>query len=131
MAARTRRIRHDEETRRFYVYALLQDGVAQYIGKGSGRRILVQERKFNLAGVILRWFSSESASYKFERAAIKEHRPPLNKSPGGDGSRAKRRRRAVLKEWSRADVARFLMRFDLTPHLPQSSIDQIRLVAMG
>lgn len=80
MAARTRRPK-------FYVYLIGDMESPEYIGKGSGRRLNVQERKMG-PGCKLAMFWSENDAYSFEREKIAELSPAMNKHPGGNGSRA-------------------------------------------
>lgn len=69
-----------------YVYALTKDGQILYIGKGTSRRLAQQRRNFGLDGHELAWFKTEQDAYAFERIAISEYQPWLNRHPGGNGS---------------------------------------------
>lgn len=76
---------------RFYVYRLYSDpGFTLYIGKGSGRRLKNQMRRFGLQGEVIERFKSEAKAYRREAELIARHRPSLNKAKGGNGLRAKR-----------------------------------------
>lgn len=118
MAARTVKIRHDEEGR-FYVYKLMGDGgTVLYVGKGSGRRLQVQMSKRQCHGEIIARFKSERDAYAYEVLAIAELKPELNRHKGGNGCRAVRRverKPKWLKEMdaigTRAYGARLLLKF--------------------
>lgn len=72
----------------FYVYRILgEQGETVYIGKGTGRRLQQQKRRFQADGEVLRWCRTEDSAYRCERELIAHYNPPLNKSPGGNGSR--------------------------------------------
>lgn len=78
---------------RFYVYQLTtQEGACAYIGKGSGRRLHNQKRSFALDGAEVARFWNERDCYQFERECIAERQPELNRHPGGNGSRARKKR---------------------------------------
>lgn len=91
MAARTVKIRHDEETRA-YVYKIERDGQVIYIGKGTGRRFHNQKRRFggDDGSAIIERCKSETHAFKRERELIAEMGPQLNKCAGGNGGRKKR-----------------------------------------
>jgi hypothetical protein len=102
---------------RFFVYELLgPDGASAYIGKGSGRRLLTQQKVFGLTGHEIARFWREKDAYAFERFAIADRQPILNRHPGGNGSRATPIRHTKYK-WerdmerigTRAYAARFLI----------------------
>lgn len=141
MAARLN-LHHDEDTRkRFYVYALFNGVVCEYVGKGSGRRLDVQKRKFGLEGRIIKRIQNEKEAYSYERKMIAELKPTLNKHPGGNGSKAtpetKYRKdafdRLIDKIGTRAYAARILLRINLVnPSLvDQSKIEMFREAAYG
>jgi len=70
----------------FYLYRIHRDGETLYIGKGSGRRLAHQKRRFDADGEILvDGIQDEAEAYRRERALIAEFNPPLNKHPGGNG----------------------------------------------
>jgi hypothetical protein len=74
-------------TKPFYVYRILGEmGETVYIGKGCGRRLHNQKRRFMSDGEILEWCSTDKQAFKRERELIAEYNPPLNKSSGGNGS---------------------------------------------
>lgn len=120
---------------RFYVYELADDsGAVRYVGKGSGDRLKVQRRRYGLAGHEVARFRRESDAYGFERERIAECRPPLNKHPGGNGSRATpvrvRRQQFELdieRIGSRRYAARMLLRFGWAG----SKVEEIRRIAHG
>jgi hypothetical protein len=68
--------------------ALYDLGGTAYIGKGSGRRLEHQVRRFGLLGEIIARFKSERAAYAYERRQIEQQKPHLNQCAGGGGSRA-------------------------------------------
>lgn len=127
--------------KRFYVYLLKDRDVPAYIGKGSGRRLKVQERNFALKGEVLEWHDNEDACYRAERKWIKELKPYYNRHPGGNGSRAakaKRYRRTkeeieMERVGTRVYAARILLGVHRSaPHLIDASkLDDIRRVAYG
>lgn len=132
----------DETYMRFYVYQFVgNDGSIMYVGKGSGRRLKNQERRFGMAGQIVKRFASENAAYEFERALISRLSPSLNKLAGGGGSIA--HRAAKLPTWfrriqadiasvgSRVYVARELLKLDISGIVTVSQLDIIKRVAQG
>lgn len=128
MAARTVKIRHDEETRA-YVYRIERDGVVVYVGKGTGRRFHNQHRAMNGDGgsEIIEYCKNETAAFKRERALIQELKPTLNLCAGGNGGRRKRvytrRSKAEIlmdKIGTKAYVARALLNvYRVAPHMIQ------------
>jgi hypothetical protein len=137
MAARTRKILHDDETR-FYVYRIFDGHETVYIGKGSGRRLANQRRKFGLPGEIVASFAKESDAYAHEIKMISELMPTANKHPGGNGSRVYKRRPRrhaweieIDRVGSRRYSARMLLRSDLAGLVDPSKLDAIRQVANG
>lgn len=124
---------------RFYVYHLV-DGVGdiQYIGKGSGKRLVSQKSKHQLFGYVAERFNSERQAYKAEIEHIARHNPPLNKHPGGNGSKASRKierkpswQIEMERVGTRVYAARALLCFDLSHYLDASKIEAIRQVADG
>jgi hypothetical protein len=120
----------------FYVYELSNEDGIQYVGKGSGRRLKNQERRFGLSGRIVAEFAKEPDAYAFEVSRIAELNPPLNKCKGGNGSRAiqKRHRKTAWEMTferigSRRYAALLLLHFSRL--LDPSKVDQIRRVAHG
>lgn len=61
-------------------------GETVYIGKGCGRRLHNQKRRFMSDGEILEYCRTDKQAFRRERALIAQYNPPLNKSPGGNGS---------------------------------------------
>lgn len=124
---------------RFYVY-LLEDGdVPAYVGKGSGGRLAVQERRFALPGRVLERFDSEKAAYAAERKWIARLKPYHNRCAGGNGSRAMRLPNtprwvsAIERMGTRVYAARILLACDRASLgiVDPSKIDAIRNVANG
>jgi hypothetical protein len=124
---------------RFYVYELASsDGVVQYVGKGSGKRLSAQIRNIGFQGSEVARFKSEKDAYAFEVARIAEAKPLLNKCAGGNGNTATPVKRPVKTAWereyervgSRVMAARLLMRF--ASHLVEpSNLDAIRQISHG
>jgi hypothetical protein len=74
-------------TEPFYVYRILGEmGETVYIGKGSGRRLYNQKRRFMSDGEVMERYSTDKRAFRRERELIAEFNPPLNKSPGGNGA---------------------------------------------
>ncbi len=70
----------------FYVYRILGErDETVYIGKGTGRRLSHQKRRFKADGEIIAEFVSEGAAYHHEKKLIALHNPPLNRCGGGGG----------------------------------------------
>jgi hypothetical protein len=67
----------------FYVYRILGEmGETVYIGKGTGRRLEAQKRRFMADGEIMRSFNKEDLAFRFEAKMIAKHKPPLNMVAG-------------------------------------------------
>lgn len=137
MAARLNKLHTDEiRARRFYVYELFSGDSIEYVGKGSGRRLETQMRRYGLCGRVVRHFASEAAAYRFEVKHIADAKPKLNRCAGGNGCRANVVRRVrdpiyALCEslGSRVVAARLALNF---PSLcDPSKLDEIRRVAYG
>lgn len=120
---------------RFYVYAIkYENGVVAYVGKGSGRRLNAQIKRFGLDGCVLKRFKREKDAYAYEVKMIAYHKPEFNRHKGGNGSRA-----TVAREWrmspeaSRKYAARVLMRFGdgLKKFVPDIDLEAISRVANG
>ncbi len=92
--------------KRWYVYALIRDGIiVQYIGKGSGRRHKVSARRHGGECKILAEFDSERSALKYEREMIAKHKPELNKTKGGEGrSRIRRKSDAAIEAKWRSEA---------------------------
>lgn len=83
---------------KFYTYAVTNDdGEIIYIGKGSGRRRLVSEKRGVCSHEVAR-FKREKDAYKHECELIAEYAPIQNKHPGGNGSRCQVERYRKTKE---------------------------------
>ena len=86
-----------------------------------------------MTGEIVKRFKSESAAYKYEKELIASLCPVLNKHPGGNGSKATRKRKTkfdvlIEKIGSRAYAARLLLSFG---GFDPSKLDALRRVAYG
>lgn len=126
----------------FYVYKLYNcPDVVLYVGKGSGRRLKEQMRRFRLMGEVVREFICERKAFQYERELIEAAKPELNKSPGGNGGwvRYKKpktpRKTAEEKEMDRVGTrvyaARMLLRFDLRGIIDRGTYQRIKEVALG
>jgi hypothetical protein len=121
----------------FYVYRIFDiTETTIYIGKGTGRRLERQMRRFGAQGEILKRFKFEDDAFEFERAEIRRRCPTHNKSTGGEGGRLDGRdktERLMDKIGPRRYVAQMLMRFGdgLLKYIDQSKLDAIRQVADG
>lgn len=125
----------------FYVYRIFDGFETVYIGKGSGRRLANQKRKFSLAGEILEECRSDDHAFEREVYWIKQLRPTANKLAGGYGGRVKpkplsrdekkffRELEEIERVGSRRYAARMLLRFDTRGHIDPSKLDAIRQVA--
>lgn len=70
----------------FYVYRILGEmGETVYIGKGTGRRLQTQKRRFMSDGEVIETYSTERQAYFAEKKLIAKHNPPLNRCGGGGG----------------------------------------------
>jgi len=136
MAARKKR------EKRFYVYRIADDqGAVLYVGKGSGNRAKVQSARYGGKAEIVKRFFREVEAFAFERAQIAMDAPLLNKCPGGNGGRVKKRFERREK-WevemdrvgSRVYVARYLLSLDRTvvnAACPAMQWDALEAVANG
>lgn len=109
-----------------YVYRIFDGAVTVYVGKGSGRRLRQQERRFGLPGEILERFDCDDKAFKRERELIASLRPTENVSLGGSGGRSRPKPVLPTPKWvremekmgTRKYVARFLLaraRYLLSP----------------
>lgn len=124
----------------FYVYELSSnDGLVKYIGKGSGRRLEVQKRKFNLNGVEVARFKRECDAYSYEVERISWVNPELNKCKGGNGNTVAKKAQPRLSAWekavnaigTRAYAARLWLAYAPAYLRDKSTVDKIRLAAYG
>ena len=70
-----------------YVYRILgEQGETVYVGKGFGRRLKEQKRRFMADGEVIKEFRSAQAAYEYERDMIAKFNPPLNRTAGGGGA---------------------------------------------
>ncbi len=127
--------------RPFYVYRIFGEaGETIYVGKGIGRRLANQKRRFGLAGEIVKTFRTERAAYNFEATLIAKLKPSANKVAGGGGAITQRRLRVPrwfnkqLREieaiGSRRWVARELLKRDLRGFVTPEIIDKLRMVSV-
>lgn len=87
------------KTKPFYVYRILgEQGETVYIGKGTGRRLADQKRRFMADGEIIAEFTSERAAFGHEKRLIAKENPPLNRCGGGGGGIFGRSNPAIYKE---------------------------------
>lgn len=127
-----------------YVYRIFDVCETVYVGKGSGRRLDAQKRRFNLDGEVIERDLSDDDAFARERHWIKALMPSANISPGGNGGRTVARRKLRLDksfaEIERVGRRRYAARFLLT-RLNESNcvrhgvskveIDRLREVANG
>lgn len=118
----------------FYVYELFTADGVQYVGKGSGRRLDVQKKKFSMDGRNVSEFGKERDAYAFEVQHIASVKPPMNRCKGGNGCTVQKKRevktafeRLYERIGSRAMAARLVLAYG-----PLSSkTDAIREIAYG
>lgn len=89
---------------RFYVYRIFDRHETVYVGKGCGRRVHDQRRRFRCNGEIIERCETDDEAFAAERRWIAMLRPTQNVSPGGNGGRSKPRvltaeERGNLKAW--------------------------------
>ena len=102
----------------YYVYRIFDGLQTLYVGKGSGRRLQAQIRRFRCAGEVVEHCTSDDHAFEREIHWIAELRPTENKLAGGNGGRCQPKKRPRLaKEFheieqvgSRRYSARFLLR---------------------
>lgn len=73
----------------FYVYRIFDGVQTLYVGKGSGRRLAAQKRKFRCSGEIIEECKSDDHAFEREKHWIAELRPTENMLPGGNGGRVR------------------------------------------
>lgn len=127
----------------FYVYRIFDGFETVYVGKGSGRRLDHQKRKFGLPGEIVEGCKSDDHAFSREVFWIKQLQPTSNKLRGGNGGRVRpkpicRDEKRFLKELAEIDrigsrryAARMLLKFDTRGYIGSSKLDVIRQVANG
>lgn len=72
----------------FYIYRIFgQGGETLYLGKGSGKRLENQIKRFGERGEVIKNFDNERETYTEEARLIFEERPPFNRTVGGFGGR--------------------------------------------
>lgn len=127
-----------------YVYRIVDGCETVYVGKGSGRRLEAQKRRFGLEGEIIERDLTDDDAFARERHWIKTLMPSANISPGGNGGRTVARRKPrldkALAEISRVGQRRYAARFLLTRlseancsryGVSKLDIDRLREVANG
>ena len=137
MAGRPMNRLHQEDVRKFYVYAVRDCEEIVYIGKGSGRRWLVQQKRFGLPVDVLEHHKSEKDAYAAEVRLIALHSPAHNKCKGGNGPSCKRKT-ARKDKWSenvnRIGSRRYAAMLAIAYGaniLPKSKVEDLRRVAYG
>lgn len=70
---------------KYYVYVITDGHEVVYVGKGSGRRLQDQKRRFKCEGSIVEKFTSEKLAYAAEVKWIDQLKPTSNKAKGGNG----------------------------------------------
>lgn len=97
-------------TGRYYIYCFIDGHEILYIGKGSGRRVNAQARRFSCEYKILERTDDEEFAYYREKHWIAQLQPTLNMNKGGGGSISsdivplQYRRLFTLKEWKKSKV---------------------------
>lgn len=128
----------------FYVYRIYDGVETVYVGKGSGRRLAHQMRKFGLPGAIVEECKSDDHAFEREVHWIAELKPTANKLAGGNGGRCKpkpkprlaREFREIERVGSRKYAAQVLVR-KLDEHncgrwgVSKVALDRLREVANG
>ena len=109
MAAR-KRLRPEDW--HFYVYACGSLDAPVYVGKGSNLRLRRSGRRVGAEPFELARFHCEADAYAFEAVKIAELCPPLNKMPGGGGSRCLANRKPPEKRSYNSWVERMLKLHD-------------------
>lgn len=111
----------------FYVYRIFDGAVTVYIGKGSGKRLEAQKRRFGCDGEIIERCRSDDHAFERERHWIASLKPTDNISPGGNGGRCKPKRvprkPKEYLEMERVGLRRYAARFLLTK-LDESNCEQ-------
>lgn len=126
----------------FYIYRIFGYwGETLYIGKGSGRRLASQKRKFGCDGEIIYRCRDEKSAYRAEVRFIKKLKPSLNKNGGGLGGYTGRGMTAderLMKQiGTRAFAARILLWCYHHPNdeihklIDHTKYDEYRQVAYG
>jgi hypothetical protein len=72
-----------------YVYRIFDGEVTVYVGKGSGRRLESQKRRFGLDGVVIEKCKSDDHAFEREVHWIAQLKPTDNILAGGNGGRCR------------------------------------------
>jgi hypothetical protein len=98
-----------ENVTKFYIYCFQDGAEILYVGKGTGRRLAQQEKRFGFAGSIIERLSDEEEAYKREIYWIGRLLPTQNKNAGGGGGMSyinpiphALRGKITTKEWDKA-----------------------------
>jgi hypothetical protein len=101
-----------------YVYRIFDGDVTVYVGKGSGRRLQSQERRFGLSGEILERCKNDDHAFEREVHWIETLQPTDNICPGGNGGRVRPKRKPrkdkMMVEIDRVGSRRYAARFLLS-----------------
>lgn len=95
-------------TGHYYIYCFIDGHEILYIGKGSGRRVKAQAKRFSCEYKILERMDDEAFAYDREKHWIAQLQPTLNMNKGGGGSISSDvvplqfRSTLTLKEWKKA-----------------------------
>ncbi len=107
----------------FYVYRIFDGHQTVYVGKGSGRRLDCQIKKFGMPGEVVETCTSDDHAFERERHWISVFKPTENRLPGGNGGRvrpkpissamkrAAKEYRAMVSEIERVGSKRFVAQF--------------------
>lgn len=93
----------------FYIYCFQDGAEILYVGKGTGRRLIQQEKRFGFAGSIIERMTDEEEAYRREIYWIGRLLPTQNKNAGGGGGMSSPnpiphalRGQITAKEWEKA-----------------------------
>lgn len=130
------------KSRECYVYRLFDRLETVYVGKGSGRRLAQQKKRFACDGEVIVSGLTDDEAFLHERRLIAELRPTANILPGGNGGRHRPKpltkgerdfrkfERELWEVGSRRYVARFLMTRLNASNIGRFSISPERLATV-